>query len=387
MGRLSEEVIIGAAERFVMEHGKTPTYEELQELLGVKSPTTLNKYYRPWRARRDAELQEQKTPTPAQVELIPIPDSLGAAIAGAWSEVVAEIKSGAQREIQEAQLHLKSRMEQLVADLAERDATITSIEEQSELNQEVHEAEFARLREQLAARETAIEALRGQILQAAEDLSAQRARADLIGANLSEAKAEVATERERTSAEREKTSAALAQVEGLSTEVRSLTAGLEEARGLLAQEREKADNAAAQVAGLSAEVQQLRADLEASHLETAAEREKANMAAERAAGLGAEAQQLRADLDEEKRAAEKERERGDAAVNRSSGLAADVERLKADLAEARGEAAQEREKGSAAGARVAGLAADVQRLEADLAAERKRADAAALKAAGRPAES
>ena len=59
MARLSEEVIITAAEGFVAVHGKTPTYEELQELLGVKSPTTLTKYYRPWRTRRNLELQEQ----------------------------------------------------------------------------------------------------------------------------------------------------------------------------------------------------------------------------------------------------------------------------------------------------------------------------------------
>ena len=341
MARLSEEVIITAAETFVSERGRTPTYEELQELLGVKSPTTLNKYYRPWRTRRDIELQEAKTPAPARVEMLPIPETLNLAVAGAWSQVVAEIKAEAQREIQEAQLHLKSRMEQLVSDLNERDATITAIEEQSETNQEVFEAEILRLREQIEARDTALGSAREQLLKAAEDLSAEKAKTVILTMDLSEAKKELTAEREKTSTEREKVSAALAQVKGLTSEVKSLSVDLEESRGHLASEREKA-----------------------------------NAATEKAAGLSAELHQVRADLDEERHAVERERQRGDAAVNQLSGLTTDVERLKTDLSEAKGEAVKEREKGGEALARVAGLTASVQRLETDLTAERQRTDKA-----------
>lgn len=73
---VTEIQIIQAAEAFVKEFARTPTYLELRAALGGGSPVTLNKYYRIWRSQKDAELVLHQAVNSLGVEKVPIPEPI-----------------------------------------------------------------------------------------------------------------------------------------------------------------------------------------------------------------------------------------------------------------------------------------------------------------------
>jgi chromosome segregation ATPase len=318
MARLDEDKIISAAEAFVAEHGRTPTYEELQEKLGVKSPTTLNKYYRPWRAKRDEELKEQPPQVPPPVE------QLTTALIGAWSAVVAETRTEARREIEEAQLQLKSRLEQLMMDLAERDATISALEQQGETNQEEFDSERAALQSRIEAQAAELAARSAEIARTSELLSAERQKTDMLAGDLDLARRE-------TASERSKADAATGRAAALEMEVRKQNEDLAAIRQEAATEREKANDLARQVAGLTADLTRLSTDVE--HARTQHESLSAALADARKelAGAQGRGEVLSRDLEAARHDVMAERTRADAAAARLEGLATEIQRLTAAL--------------------------------------------------------
>ena len=99
MKKIQESKIYEAAEGFVKMHGKTPTWRELRDLLGGGSPATLNKYYRPWRDKRDQELAAANAVDVPTIERVLIPNPVLEVLNGEWSRAIGAVKNEAQREL------------------------------------------------------------------------------------------------------------------------------------------------------------------------------------------------------------------------------------------------------------------------------------------------
>lgn len=137
MVRITEGQIIATAETLTKTTGKTPTWQQLRDALGSGSPSTLNKYYRDWRKRKDAELLELHSIGAVVVENLPVPLNIIETISTAWSNAISEVKSECRMEIDAIQNMLKKENDKLKGEIEERDEIINTLEVESVQNQEL----------------------------------------------------------------------------------------------------------------------------------------------------------------------------------------------------------------------------------------------------------
>ena len=190
MSKITKEQIICCADTFVEKNGRTPTYNELRQALGGGSPVTLNKYYREWRAVKDAELASQAVMP--FYETVPIPERVVETLSSAWSLAIAAIKTEHQKEVELMQSVQRAENEKLKADLEERDGIVAALEAETVELQDAHEqamtqanSKIAALSSQLAATERdaarqagRVEELEKQVAGTAEALLQERALVD-----------------------------------------------------------------------------------------------------------------------------------------------------------------------------------------------------------------
>lgn len=151
MKKIPESQIYEAAEGFVKMHGITPTWRELRDLLGGGSPATLNKYYRPWRDKRDQELAAANAIDVPVLERIQIPSPVIEVLTDAWSKAIGSVKAGAQKELDAIRVMCRKESDELVAKVAERDEIIDILESESVERQETFEKAQTLLRIEIDA--------------------------------------------------------------------------------------------------------------------------------------------------------------------------------------------------------------------------------------------
>ena len=176
MAHLTEAQIITAAEGFVNANNRTPTYEELRQALGGGSPSTLNKYYRNWRLKKDAELLQHNGPLAAVVEKLPIPEIITEQLAVAWSLAVSNVRGEAKKEIEAIHSLMRSENEKHQNDVAERDEIISTLEMEYAVLQDAYEnsIESGKARELAVASE--LQARTAEVEQKGRDLATQGGR-------------------------------------------------------------------------------------------------------------------------------------------------------------------------------------------------------------------
>ena len=151
MKKIQESKIYEAAEGFVKMHGKTPTWRELRDLLGGGSPATLNKYYRPWRDKRDQELAAANAVDVPTIERVLIPNPVLEVLNGEWSRAIGAVKNEAQRELAAIRAMCRKENDDLVAKVAERDEIIDILESEAVECQESFEKALTFLRIEIDA--------------------------------------------------------------------------------------------------------------------------------------------------------------------------------------------------------------------------------------------
>jgi hypothetical protein len=140
--KITENQIYDAANKFVTNNGRTPTWKELREELGGGSPTTLNRYYRPWREIKDRELAELQTAAESVIEKVPVPESVLVVLNDAWSKAIADLKIESFKEIDALRVMCKAENEQLVATIKERDEIIDILESEAVEREESFEKQL-----------------------------------------------------------------------------------------------------------------------------------------------------------------------------------------------------------------------------------------------------
>lgn len=182
----TQDQIIAKAEALTEKNGKTPTYKELMAELGGGSPSTISRYYRDWRQKKDAELANSTLNASPTVENMPIPETISASLTAAWSSAVAEIKSQARKEIEAIQTMIQVDRAKLTYDIKERDDMICMLESES--------CELKQTFEDMKAR---IDELNAELVSKGNEIATQTGRIHELEKQLSKATEAVQIEHRR----------------------------------------------------------------------------------------------------------------------------------------------------------------------------------------------
>lgn len=212
---ISESEIYTAAERFVEENGRTATWREMRGVLCGGSPTTLNKYYRPWRSAKDSELTANRSEIAPGVQKVPVPDALMSAIADAWSQAISELTAEAKREQEVLKALYRKESDLLLEKVAELDEIINTLESEAVEHQELCEKSMTLLKVQ-------IDALHEDLGEKTAEVEYKRRELGTQNGRILELEKQLSIERETVANERSQADIAKAESAKLTAELKIL---------------------------------------------------------------------------------------------------------------------------------------------------------------------
>lgn len=205
MPNLTEAQIIAMAENLTEANGRTPTWQELRTYLGSGSTVTINKYYAPWRKKKDAELAKTNSDSALVIEKVAIPETVLDSLVTAWSTAVAVIKSESQKELEAVQAMLKAENEKLKSEIDECEKVINILESENVEQQDLFS-------ESIKSANNRIDELR-------EELTAKSAELSTLSGRNIELEKQLSISSDALQAERTRTEKALAEVVALTTKL------------------------------------------------------------------------------------------------------------------------------------------------------------------------
>jgi plasmid replication DNA-binding protein KfrA len=194
--RLDEHQIYETAEKFVVENGRTPTWSELRAMLGVGSPTTLNRYYRPWREKKDKELAASRS-NEDSIENVPVPSQVIEALNDAWSKSIAEIKLQSNRELDAIRAASQSEKDELLLKIKECEEIIDTLEGEAVAREESCDKATTLLRIEIDAHKKELGEQYAEIAYKAKEIGTLTGRIDELEKQLARESKSAASERLR----------------------------------------------------------------------------------------------------------------------------------------------------------------------------------------------